>query len=66
MNEAAQPKLESEVFPLSPWCIRTVLIVMALGFAVCWPSRGYPTVTRRRYRRGLSMPVARRCLPMRI
>jgi len=33
MEEAAQPKNESEESPLSPWWIRSVLIVMVAGFA---------------------------------
>lgn len=33
MEEAAQPKNEPEESPLSPWWIRSVLIVLVLGFA---------------------------------
>lgn len=33
MAEAAQPKIEPEESSLSPWWIRSVLIVMVLGFA---------------------------------
>ena len=50
MTEAALPKDEPEESPLSPWWIRSVLIVMVLGFA------GLLAVTTLAYRNAPPIP----------
>jgi nitric oxide reductase subunit B len=50
MGEAAQPKNEPEESPLSPWWIRSVLIVMVLGFA------GLIAITELAYRNAPPIP----------
>ena len=51
MDEAAQPKLEPEVLPLSKWWIRAVLIVMLVGFA------GLLAITNLSYRNAPPIPA---------
>lgn len=51
MDEVAQPKLDPEVLPLSRWWIRSVLIVMVLGFA------GLLAITNLSYRNAPPMPA---------
>ncbi|HTI45563.1 MAG TPA: cbb3-type cytochrome c oxidase subunit I [Casimicrobiaceae bacterium] len=50
MAEAAQPKNEPEESPLSPWWIRSVLIVMVAGFA------GLVAITELAYRNAPPIP----------
>ena len=50
MAEAAQPKSEPEESPLSPWWIRSVFIVMVLGFA------GLLAITELAYRNAPPIP----------
>ena len=50
MGEAAQPKNEPEESPLSPWWLRSVLIVMVLGFA------GLIAITELAYRNAPPIP----------
>src|SRR6185437_960953 len=50
MAEAAQPKNEPEESPLSPWWVRSVLIVMVLGFA------GLVAITAVAYRNAPPIP----------
>lgn len=51
MEEAAQPKNEPEESPLSPWWIRSVLIVLVLGFA------GLLAITLLAYRNAPPIPA---------
>ncbi len=51
MDLAAQPKSEPEETPLSPWWIRSVLIVMVLGFA------GLLAITTLAYRNAPPIPA---------
>ncbi|WP_457442297.1 nitric-oxide reductase large subunit [Roseateles sp. P5_E4] len=51
MNEAALPLTDEDDGPLSPWWVRTVLIVMALGFA------GLIAVTLLAYRNAPPIPA---------
>jgi nitric oxide reductase subunit B len=52
MDEVAQPKADPEVLPLSKWWIRSVLIVMVLGFA------GLIGITNLSYRNAPPIPAA--------
>ncbi|MEO9131342.1 MAG: nitric-oxide reductase large subunit, partial [Sphingomonas sp.] len=51
MDEAAQPKADPEVSPLSPWWLRAVGIVMVLGFA------GLIAITMLSYRNAPPIPA---------
>jgi len=51
MEEAAQPKIDPEILPLSKWWIRSVLIVMILGFA------GLIAITNLSYRNAPPIPA---------
>ncbi|MBV1692122.1 hypothetical protein KRR38_31760 [Novosphingobium sp. G106] len=50
MDEAAQPKFDPEVSPLSKWWLRSVLMVMILGFA------GLLAITMLSYRNAPPIP----------
>lgn len=50
MDEAAQPKFDPEVVPLSKWWLRSVLMVMILGFA------GLLAITMLSYRNAPPIP----------
>jgi nitric oxide reductase subunit B len=50
MDEAAQPKRDPEVSPVSKWWLRSVLMVMVLGFA------GLLTITMLSYRNAPPIP----------
>ena len=50
MDGATQPKSEPEESPLSPWWIRSVFIVMVLGFA------GLLAITELAYRNAPPIP----------
>jgi len=52
MDEAAQPKCDPEVSPLSKWWLRSVLMVMILGFA------GLLAITMLSYRNAPPIPDA--------
>ena len=51
MDEVAQPKVDPEILPLSKWWIRSVLIVMLLGFA------GLIAITNLSYRNAPPIPA---------